>query len=169
MRKRSERHGLPERIILVLYLFMQYNDLTSKNNPTLKWLKVLSWKGNQQCRLLGTGFYLSHHYSTLLQKNGSHFSHKWLNLINSRISYHCLCMGKSTLTHLCVHPLLHIHGSTRHVIDLILDVGHGFVCAPDDTHNGNLRHRTWTVIQQWDQASCYRGATIHAAARHLLN
>lgn len=41
-------------------------------------------------------------------------------------------------TYLCVYPLLHIHGSACHVINLVLDVGHGFICASDDPHNGDL-------------------------------
>lgn len=56
----------------------------------------------------------------------------------SRMYLNCVHEGKMTSTNLCVYPLLHVHGSTCHVIDLVLDVRHRFVCAPDDTHNGNL-------------------------------
>ena len=54
----------------------------------------------------------------------------------------CLLLSRNQRipTNLCVDPLLHVHGSARHVIDLVLDVGHGFVRAPDDTHEGNLGH-----------------------------
>lgn len=103
---------------------------------------------HKHCGLLCIIFFTTHLY---FKGISSSLSSDW-DEYNSTLYKHCLCNGEITFTDLCVYPLLHVHGSTCHVIDLVLDVGHGFVCAPNDTHNGNLWHKTWRVIQQWDRA-----------------
>lgn len=40
--------------------------------------------------------------------------------------------------YLRVHPLLHVHRGARHVVHLVLDVGHGFVGIPDGSNQGHL-------------------------------
>lgn len=45
-----------------------------------------------------------------------------------------------TTTYLSVYPLLHVHRSASHVVHLVLDIRHRFVCASYDTHNGDLEY-----------------------------